>query len=106
MHAYSLLHTHVVRTIYYRWIINIDIHSHFIKMITTVHKFLTYTVFVLKHENSGKSRHFWKIPKFPENPGISENVGENFRDFGENFFSEFRKFQNWRKLFREISCFL
>ena len=42
-------------------------------------------------ENSGKFRNFRKIREFPENPGISENPGENFRNFGENFFREFRK---------------
>jgi hypothetical protein len=57
-------------------------------------------------KNSGKFWDFRKTREFPENLGISENVGENFRDFGENFFSEFRKFQNCRKLFLQISCFL
>ena len=38
-----------------------------------------------------KFRNFRKIREFPENPGISENPGENFRDFGETFFREFRK---------------
>ena len=45
-------------------------------------------------ENSGVSRKFWnfrKIREFLENPGISENPGENFRNFGENFFREFSK---------------
>jgi hypothetical protein len=77
---------------------------------------ITYMYFILNvlptdlrlfkiSEISGKFRDFWKIPEFPENPEISENVGKNFRDFGENFFSEFRKFQNCRELFRKIPYF-
>jgi hypothetical protein len=50
---------------------------------------VTYHAFL---EISEKFRNFWKIREFPENPGISENPGETFRDFGENFFSEFPKF--------------
>jgi hypothetical protein len=71
--------------------------QHYSFWITTIHK---------TPENFENFRHFRKIREFPENPGISENVGENFRDFGENFFSEFRKFQNCWKLFLQISCFL
>ena len=60
-------------------------------------------------ENSrifGKLWNFRKIREFPENPGISENPGENFRDFGENFFREFSKLQKVRTTFRKNSLFL
>jgi len=57
-------------------------------------------------ENSGKFWNFRKIWEFPENPGISENPGENFRNFGENFFREFSKLQKVRATFRKISLFL
>ena len=59
-------------------------------------------------ENSGvsrKFRNFRKIREFPENPGISENPGENFRNFGETFFREFQKLQKVRTTFRKNSLF-
>ena len=94
--------TAMYKTHVYRQVLSMFVHLITYVLNNIIQKFREFRKI---SENFGKFWNFRKIREFPENPGISENPGENFRDFVENFFRKFSKLQKVWITFRKNSLF-